>query len=341
VAGESVTSGVWLEEQLQRALERIDALTREVAHTQTALGAREQEVDDLRQALATLDGRTRRQEAAQDALPEMRRTLATIEERLAAESALRRDQVAAAGRDHDRDLGAGRSLERLLIDLDARVADVERALQASADRDAHLGGQVTGLAQGAEQVTARIAALQAQADALTQGARSEHADMERMRETMDAVRMHLDAVEARTETLQRDAQRVDADLEGVRRLLDRETALADVLEQQRVLRLRLEEGLGDLERRMESASVSGRAEAEEHALLRAHLVGFDRTLGELGERVESLRQVLLDHFRRVTISAEEAGRRQTDEIDRQVRAARELLVRLAESADEATREQPQ
>ena len=70
------------------------------------------------------------------------------------------------------------------------------------------------------------------------------------------------------------------------------------------------------------------------------LVDAKHAQQQLNDRVEAQRQVLLDHFQRVTALTEDAGRRQTEEIDRQVRAARESLVRLAERADEATREQP-
>jgi len=112
------------------------------------------------------------------------------------------------------------------------------------------------------------------------------------------------------------------------------------VEQVRVLRLRVEEGLAAMDRRLDDETATSRAEFESSALIRARFTAVDQAVAELAARVESQRLVLLDHFQRVTASAEDAGRRQTEEIDRQVRAARELLVRLAESADETTREQP-
>lgn len=339
MAGEPTTAA-WLEHQLERALERIEALTRDVARTQSALATREQEIDDLRQSLAVLDGRTRRQEAAQDALPDIRRAVATIEERLAAESALRRDQLAATERGHDREDGTAHLMEREVIELDRRIATIEQALRAAGDRDARLDAALSDATVGSAQTAARVEALRAQTDALTLAARRDTGDFEQLREALDAAQQHIGAVEARTDVMLRDLQLLKDEMLVVRRALDRETTLTDLVEQLRVLRLRLEEGLAALDQRLDAETAATRADSEATALARARLASIDQAVAEIAARVESQRLVLLDHFQRVTTSAEDAGRRQTEEIDRQVRAARELLVRLAESADETTREQP-
>jgi len=339
VTGERATA-VWLEEQLERALERIESLSRDVSRAHASLAAREQELDDLRTTLASIEGRTRRSEVAQDALPDVRRALASVEERLSAESALRRDQLSQAERGRDREAGSDAGLERLLLDLVERIASLERAQAATVDRDAQRTAAAAEVAQEQQQLVSRAEAIGAQVDVLARGVRQETGDLEVLREALDASRLHTDAVEARTELMQRDLQQFQDQLGLVSRHLDRETAFADLIEQHRVLRQRVEDGLASLERDAESKTLTTRAEAEERALLRAHVVGMDRALFELAERVEAQRLVLRDHFQRVTDSAEAAGRRQSDEIDRQVRAARELLVRLSESADAATREQP-
>lgn len=337
--GEPATAA-WLEEQLERALERIDALTREVARAQTVLAAREQEVDAFRQSLAILDGRTRRHEATVDSVPELRRTLAEVEERLAAEAALRRDQVGTAERGREREVDESHLLERDVIALDRRVASVEQALRAAADREAHHESALTAATRAQQQAEARLDALQAQAGALADATRRESGDLGGTREALDEARLHIAAVEARTDVMMRDMQQLKDEMLVVRRALDRETAVGDLVEQVRALRLRMEEGLATLAQRVDAQQASEGAESEAHAVMRARLVALDQAVRVVADRVEAQRLVLLDHFQRVTVSAEDAGRRQTEEIDRQVRAARELLVRLAESADEATREQP-
>ena len=337
--GEPAT-GAWLEEQLQRALERIDALTREVDRAQTALAAREQEVDALRQSLAILDGRTRRQEAAADAMPDLRRGLAEVEERLSAEAALRRDQSATAERGRDRESGEAHLLERDVIEIDRRLAAVEQALRAAADRETRHESAVTAATRVLQTSESRLDALQAQASALADAARRESGDHAGTREALDDARLHIGAIEARTDVMLRDLQQLTDEMLVVRGTLDRETAVGDLVEQVRALRLRVEEGLAALDLRIAAQQASGTVESEAHAVMRARVVALDQAVASLAERVEAQRLVLLDHFQRVTASAEDAGRRQTEEIDRQVRAARELLVRLAESADEATREQP-
>ncbi|RLT27340.1 MAG: hypothetical protein DWI48_03845 [Chloroflexi bacterium] len=339
MTGERATA-VWLEEQLERALERIESLTRDVVRAHASHAAREQELDDLRTTLATIEGRTRRSELAQDALPEIRRALASVEERLTAESSLRRDQLSAADRGRERDDSADAGLARVMLELAERVVAIERTQAASVDRDAQRAAAAAEVAQEQQQLITRAETITAQVESLMRGVRQESSDLDAFREAIEASRIHTAAVEARTETMQRDLQQFGDQLAQVSQHLDRETAFADLIEQHRVLRQRVEDGLASLERDAESKTHTTRAEVEERALLRAHVASMDRALLQLAERVEAQRLVLLDHFQRVTDSAEAAGRRQSDEIDRQVRAARELLVRLSESADAATREQP-
>lgn len=330
----------WVDGQLAQALGRIETLARDVARLQATLGSREQEVSELRQALDTLDGRTRRHEVTQEAIPELRSALVRLDERLTAESALRRDQFAAAGRGQGHEHDVASLLERDVIALDRRVAAIELALRAAGDRDAHVEHDLNEAARAQQQAEERLAALQAHVDSVTAAARGDIADVAALREGLGAAVQHIGAVEARTDVMLREIQRLTDEMLVIRRTLDRETALVDLVEQLRVLRLRVEEGLAALAQRVDSQALAGHAEAEGQSLVRRQLHALDETVTTLTARVEAQRQVLLDHFRRVTDSAEDAGRRQTDEIDRQVRAARELLVRLAESADDATREPP-
>ncbi|MFA7297469.1 MAG: hypothetical protein WC211_09860 [Dehalococcoidia bacterium] len=333
-------AGAWLEEQLERALERIDALTREVARAQDALATREQEAEGLSQSLAILEGRTRRHEAALDALPELRGAVRDVEDRLAGESALRRDAASSTERGHDRDAASAHLLERDVIEIDRRLVAIEQALRAAAEREAHHEAAISTSTRTQQTAEARLDALQAQVAALADAVRRDGGDRAGATEALDDARLHIGAVEARTDVMVRDLQQVKDEMLLVRRALDRETAVTDLVEQVRALRLRVEEGLADLDRRVDAQEVTGSADGEAQRVIRVHLATLDRAVMDVAAQVEGQRQVLLEHFQRVTAAAEDAGRRQTEEIDRQVRAARESLVRLAERADEATREQP-
>lgn len=334
------TTGAWLEEQLERALTRIDALTREVARAQDTLATREQEVEALRQSLAIVDGRTRRHEATIDAVPDLRRAVTDLDERLAAEAALRRDAATTAERGHNREADGAHLLERDVIEIDRRLVAIEQALRAAAERETHHEAAVTVAGRAQQAAEARLDALQAQVTALADSLRRDGGDRDGTREGLDDARLHIGAVEARTDVMVRDLQQLHDEMLLVRRALDRETAVGDLVEQVRALRLRVEEGLADLDRRVDAQRESGSADAEAQRVVRVHLATLDRAVADVAAQVEAQRLVLLEHFQRLTAAAEDAGRRQTEEIDRQVRAARESLVRLAERADEATREQP-
>ena len=60
----------------------------------------------------------------------------------------------------------------------------------------------------------------------------------------------------------------------------------------------------------------------------------------LDERLESQRDTVAEHLRRVLRADEERARRRIEEIERDVRVARNLLVRLDEQAGGTDQEQP-
>lgn len=344
MAGETVTTSVWIEEQLGRALERVEALAREVARLQAAGPLRDQAVDALREALATVDGRTQRHEAGLELARGLRQEVAALAERLAEESALRREQDAAGERGQERGQERGHAAEQALgHTLQAvgdRVGDVERALAAAQERAARLGRDLAGRDTHEEQVGGRLEALAGQVAALAADAQREVGGVARLDAAVAALQLAARSLEARTDGLRDWQQRFEDDIATVLRVAAREQQLEDVVEQQRVLRQRVEAGLAMLQERAAAAQVAQAAEGEERALLRARLGALEQRLGAVTAEVSGQREVLLEHFRRATAAAEEAGRREMEEIDRQTRANRELLVRLAERADETAREQP-
>ena len=95
--------GTWVDDQMQFALARVDALTRELEHVETALRSQSEEVSRLHDSLGVVEGRTVRHEVGQEQTREVRQEIAELEERLAQEAALRRDLAGQVDRFRGRD----------------------------------------------------------------------------------------------------------------------------------------------------------------------------------------------------------------------------------------------
>jgi hypothetical protein len=122
--------------------------------------------------------------------------------------------------------------------------------------------------------------------------------------------------------------------------IDPRIALYEALEQVRTLRERVEARLTALEGRVAEGSREQSELLEERALLRRELAGHETQIRDLRAALEAHREVLIEHERRATAAAEDTGKRQMQEIDRQARAGRELLRQLTEQSDASAKEQP-
>jgi chromosome segregation ATPase len=116
--------------------------------------------------------------------------------------------------------------------------------------------------------------------------------------------------------------------------------LIELVERQRATRLSLEERVTRFDEELEAMRQHAAAAAEERALLRQHVAGLDQRIEALRESVEAQRQAVVEHFGMLTRADEESKRRQVDEIERSLRRARDLLVRLDERSAAVSREQP-
>jgi hypothetical protein len=154
------------------------------------------------------------------------------------------------------------------------------------------------------------------------------------------LRFALDAVEARTRTMLEEQQRFEEELARLVPAVDVQTAVNEALDQMRSLRERVEVRLSVLEGEVAEASGRQLETSEERALLRRELANQDELLRGLVGLIEAQRLTLIEHVRRSTLAAEDAGRRQMQEIDRRARMGRELLARLTEQSDEGVKEQP-
>ena len=186
----------------------------------------------------------------------------------------------------------------------------------------------------------RVEALAAQVEAAAQRTRRASDGATGPDERVAELQEFMRATQAQAVDRVREQRRLDGELSSLRHLAEREESLSDLTEQHRVLRQRVESGLATLDARVATTEDSRVIEAEERRLLRVRLDTVERRVDALYAQLDDERGVLLEHFGRATETAEAAGRRQSEEIARQTRAARELLVRLRETADEASREQP-
>lgn len=332
--------GTWIGDELQRAQQRIESLTREITLLQHALKAQQEESARLVETIQMLDGRTLRHEAGQDAARAVRQELAVLEERIAAESALRRDLAAQLARAEEREAETQGELQRVLGQIASKLED-------ATGRDAAvLARQRASLDEAAEHERSgrdhdsRLEAVERQLGALEEQARHSGVDVARVVASFSPLPATLEAIEARVRTLQADQRRTDDEVAAVRTVRDREEALLEVLEQQRVTRARVEDRLNTVEEMVEEVRRRQSALAEEQALLVRTQAGAADERRAIFERIESQRDAVLDHLRRQLRAAEDSARRHIEETEREIRISRALLVRMDEEHEEAGREQP-
>lgn len=323
-----------------RALERVETLTRDVALLQAGAQVRDQELDALRSTLAIVEGRTQRHEAAQDTVRWLQHEVAALDERLTEETALRREQVAAGERGQERSHVAEQAVVRGLEALAERASGAEDALAAVQEHQARLGGDVGALVARGAQLDGVIDALAVRLEAAAGAAQREVSNIAVLEEAMAALQHVVRGIEARTLGLQEQQQRLEGELATLQRVDEHERQLVELAAHQRVLGARLEDGMTQLRDGAASMHFVQENEAQARALLRTRLGALEQALSATDAAVAGQREVLVEHFRRTTAAAAEAGRREAEEIERQARARRELLVRLSERTDEAAREQP-
>lgn len=330
----------WAAEELARAVARLDALAREVTQLQGLVLEQRELAEGLRQALATVEGRTRRHETGQDVAFGLQPQLVALEERLYEEAALRRDQ--AVSQEHQQRATGEQlqQLERAGEALDERLRAVELALAAVAERQQQLLAEVTGRRQLDRQLIDRQEALAERIGAVATLAQRTADDVVPFAVALPRIELLLRTLDARTTELSRAHERADDELRAVRGLADREAVFVELFDQLRASRLQTEERLRATEERTELLERSTAGSVDQRALLGEHVRTLEARLDQLARSGEQQRHALFDHFRRMSEAAEAANRRAAEELSRQARAGRELLVRLAEGSDAAVTEQP-
>lgn len=332
--------GTWIGDELQRAQQRIESLTREVTLLQHALKAQQEETARLVETLQIVDGRTLRHEAGQEAAREVRQGLIALEERIAAESALRRDLAAQLARAEERESETQHELQRVLGQIASQLDDATGRDAAVLARQRAILEEAGERERDDRDHASRLEATERRLGALEEQARHNGVEVARVVASFSPLLGTLEAVEARVRTLQADQRRMDDEVAAVRAVRDREEALLEVLEQQRVTRARVEDRLNTVEETVEEVRRRQGALSEEQALLARTQTGAAEDRRAILERIESQRDVVLEHLRRQLRAGEESARRHIEEVEREIRIARALLVRMDEQHEDAGREQP-
>lgn len=340
MAPEPLTSTVWLEQQLQRALARIDALAHEVETLNASLRTEQSNAALLQEELALLNGRTIRHETSLDVVRRLQTQVAALEGGVEAEASLRRDSAGVIEREQHRDAASLHSLETVVDRVESALARLEQRLDSVEERQRAVAADVAATARADTSVDVALETLDRRVEALAAGVRRDDQALATTAAALPELRLEVAAFEARLAALHDTQRRFEDELAGLQSSTGLRDLVADAAEQVRSLRERVEARLQALE---ESAASRGEAErllAEQRDLLRRELGVHEARLASLDAAIEAQRDLLVEHVRRATAAAEDAGRRQLQEIDRQARAGRELLRQLTERAAEGSREQP-
>ncbi|MSQ31446.1 MAG: hypothetical protein EXR64_05415 [Dehalococcoidia bacterium] len=333
-------AGTWVGDELARTLARVDALTRALEAVQGGQRMQQEEIARLADQLQTVDGRSQRHERAQDATRDACEEIARLEAALEGEASLRRDLAARVEQGVAREAETQRELRRVLGVIAARLDGLEGQQAAIDAREQHLREAAAARAVEDEGVEARLAELERRVAAEQEGARRGADEMARFGTTLPDLVARVEELAGRMRAAQVDVQRTVEEVSALSAIRDREAALLDVLEQQRVTRARMEDRLTTAEEALEAAHAVQALAAEAVTRLTRDFAGEAEQRRALAERIDAQRDLVSDHLRRVLRAEEEGARRRIDEIERDMRATRGLLVRLDEAATDAAHEQP-
>lgn len=337
----SVATETWTNERLERTVREVRELRQQLDHVQDALAHQSAQLLGVETLLQTVDGRTLRHEAVQDATRDSGRALSALTEQHEQEAAMRRDQHAASERERATAGEARQQLAAAVAAVESRMAALERPSVpgTTAPRDAAPpGGRREALRDEARE--ARLAGLEQAVAADRKLLRTLSEQLSREHAAVEALNPAVAAIARRTEATQRDQRRAGAAIAAAGSEHEGAPELRDVLEQQRAVRRRLEERLAAVDVQLEALRRDAQGWAEERAVQRRQLAGAHERLVELSQQLEAQRLAVLDHLRLLADAGTVSGKRQAEELDRANRVARDLVLRLAERGDSASQEQP-
>jgi chromosome segregation ATPase len=319
---------------------RIDELARQLNQMQTAIDALHSDLVGIEETLQTGDGRSRRQDSVQEQAQSLRQELARFEQRLDDEVTLRCDLSAAVKRTGQRDHELESELRRALEVIASQLQDCE-GHQASSEIQQR--SMVAGIAEREREersIKDRVNALEQQlaaqrnttvqqGDGAT-GVDAQVADLEQRVRQLDGQR---DATRAAQ-------QRLDDEVASLRSIRDREAELRDLIDQQRATRVRHESRLSEIEELVAAVQQALATGEEQRSRLAREQAGAEERIRGFGERLEALRMSVVDHQWLRMRADEETSRRRSEEMERELRVARELVTQLAEQTEDVIQDPP-
>ena len=322
----------WIGDELRRAFETIGQMQREIEQLRAGISMQSERVLTLGDAVQTVEGRTQRHESGQESARELQHEITQLEGQLEAESALRRDLSEHVGRSEGRE----NELRHALEVISQRLDDFEGAQASVNEQQRRISSQQAERAQSDSTITGRLEDVEQHV-----GAREDRRDlsgesMVRLEAEVLSLRGTVDALEQRLSAMHLDQRRLDEELAQVRSIRDREDQLLDLLEQHRAGRAQVETRMSEVEEQLADQAQRTSAAHEERSLLQREQSGHEERLRSLGERVEAQRLAMVEHLRRELRAAEESGKRRVEDVERELRVARGLMLRLTEESAEAS-----
>jgi chromosome segregation ATPase len=319
---------------------RIAELARQLSRAQTAIDALHSELVGIEETLQAVDGRSQRHESMQEQAQLLRQELVRFEQRLNDEVTLRRDLSAVVERTRQRDHELESELRRALEVIARQLADFE-GHQASSEVRQQL--MVVGIAereQGERSLEDRVDELERRLGAQRNTTALQVDDAGRMDSQLADLEQRVRELDGEFATGRAARERLTSEVASLRSVRDREAELLDLIDQQRATRARHESRLSEIEE-LVAATEQVLATAEEQRVLLAQAqAGTEERMRGFGERLEAFRMSVVDNQRLQMRADDETSRRRSEEMERELRVARDLVTRLAEQTEDVIQESP-
>lgn len=292
----------WAERQVAALRDNADRLRHEVDVLRSTLHEQQRTVAGMESTLNSIEEGVRRHEAEQQTVRSMQqRVQATLD---GAEAVISR-------------------LNERVQALEQRSWSADSGQRAASDGDGSSGAGRT------EEIDNR---LRAATDLAMQGRQAK----ERLDLALPEIGSSISQLDAKTETLRTELRRTSEELAQERARRDRENELLEVIDQQRSMRIRLEERLATYGEHLEEARERLGAAAEERAALARQAERTDERLLMLSEALDQQREAIVNHFQRLLDAERAASDKQIEGIEGRLREGQQLVTRLREGTDPRT-----
>jgi len=319
---------------------QIEELARQLNQSQTAIEALHAELVGIEETLQTVDGRSRRQDSAQEQAQPLRQELARFEQRLDDEVALRRDLSAMVERTGLRDHELESELRRALEVIAGQLADFDGHQASSEQRQRSLVAGVAEREREERSLEDRVLELERQIAAQRQTMMQQVDGTSRVDSQVTDLEQRVREMDDQHDASEAAQRRLDEEVASLRSIRDREGELLDLIDQQRATRARHESRLSEIEELVLAVEQRLVSAEEQRARLAREQAGSVERMRDFGERLEALRMATVDHLRLRMRADEEMGRRRAEDQERELRVSRDLVTRLAEQTENVIQEPP-